>query len=168
MYIRKFLLVSYIVSVVFFFALVFRNKIVDLINIDNNRNNSLFELYIPRINLRHFVYAIDSSLNDVDYNVEILENSNLENNLFFLAAHSGSGSVSYFDDLVYLEKGDIIWISGYIKRYVFVVEKSFYIQKNGYFEANYNSDGNTLFLITCSLKYVDRQLIVKANLISQM
>ena len=161
------MIVSYIVSVLFLFTLICRNKLFDLINI-NYKDNSLFVLYIPRINLQQFVYTIDSSLNDVDYNVEILENSDLDNNLFFLASHSGGGRASYFDNLVYLEKGDIIWISGRIKKYVFVVEKSFYIQKNGNFEASYNSEGNTLFLVTCSLKYVDKQLIIRAKLISEV
>lgn len=162
------MLVSYIVSIIFSFGWLYRNKLFKLKEIfsDSYRDDEefLLEIYIPRIKLREVVYNIDSSLNKVDYHVEILNNSNLENNLFFLAAHSGSGRASYFDNLVFLEKGDIVWLSSDID-YAFVVVDKFYIQKDGYFEANYDSKGDTLFLITCSLRYVDKQLIVRAKLI---
>lgn len=159
------MLVSYIASVVIGLIFVYRSKLLDFIKINSNEENILLEIYIPRIKLKKCVYNIDSSLNDVDYNVEILEASDVANNLFFLAAHSGSGQASYFDDLVYLEKGDIIWVNKNEEKYGFVVEEMFYIQKDGYFNVSYNVEGNMLFLITCSLKYVDRQLIIRSRLI---
>lgn len=130
-----------------------------------NRDEVLFELVIPSINLRKKVYTIGSSLNDVDKNVEILDNSNINMKLFYLASHSGGGVASYFDKLVYLEIGDIVWLYGNDLELGFVVKDIFYISKNGYFEASYGSDGNVLFLITCSLEYVGKQLIVKADLV---
>ena len=163
------MLVSYIVSVVLIVILFYSNGLFlikeTLIEIKNNESDVLFNLYIPRIKLQERVYTIDSSLNDVDYHVEILEGSDLGNNLFFLASHSGSGRASYFDNLVYLEKGDIIWINSANEKFVFAVEDIFYIQKNGYFDACYNDKGDTLFLITCSLEYVDKQVVVRAKLI---
>lgn len=130
-----------------------------------NDKDILLELYIPRINLRKFVYNMNSSFNNVDYNVEILESSNLSNNLFFLASHSGGGQGSYFDELIYLEKGDFIDINIKDKKIIFVVNEIFYIEKNGTYNVSYNSKGNVLFLITCSLQYINKQLVVKATLV---
>ena len=128
------------------------------------KNNILFKFYIPRINLEKDVYTIDSGENDIDYNIEILEGSDMDKNLFFLAAHSGSGSASYFNELVDLDIGDIILIEkNNIKKY-FVIKDKFYITKNGYFE--YFSFENRLYLITCSLDYLDKQLVVESILIS--
>lgn len=131
----------------------------------DERDKVLFELVIPRIRLRKSVYNIGSSLNNVDKNVEILESSKINKNLFYLASHSGSGDASYFNNLIYLEIGDIIWLYGDNSSLGFVVRDMFYINKNGYFEASYGSDGNVLFLITCSLEYVGKQLIIKADLV---
>lgn len=130
-----------------------------------NIDEFLFELVIPSINLKRDVYNIDSSLNNVDKNVEILENSNISKKLFYLASHSGGGKASYFDCLIYLEVGDIIWLYGDDFELGFVVKSIFYINKTGYFEASYGIDGNALFLITCSLEYEGKQLIVKADLV---
>lgn len=126
----------------------------------------LFTLLIPKISLQEIVYTMDSKSNDVNYHVEILEGSIIERYLIFLAAHSGDGRASYFNDLVYLEKGDIILLKSTEMKLIYVVEEKFYIEKNGSFLAKYNNSGNTLFLITCSLRYVNRQLVIKAELVS--
>ena len=164
MFIRKFLIVNCIISII---LIIGWRCYEDMFKCNVINDEVLFEIYIPRINLRKLVYTMDSSLNNVDYNVEILKQSNLDNNLFFLASHSGGGDASYFDSLIYLEKGDFIFISLKDKRLSFIVEEMFYIQKNGYFEVNYVSEGNSLFLITCSLKYIDKQLIVKSKMICE-
>ena len=96
----------------------------------SNEDDVLLELFIPRINLRENVYTIDSSLNDVRYGVEILEDSDLDINLFFLAAHSGSGRVNYFNDLIYLEVGDVVLVIINGNRLSFVVSDMFYIQND--------------------------------------
>ena len=128
------------------------------------KDNILFKLYIPRIKLEKDVYTIDSSENNVDYNIEILDGSVIDKNLFFLAAHSGNGNASYFNKLIDLEVGDIIFIEkNNIKKY-FVIKDKFYITKNGYFE--YFSFENRLYLITCSLDYLDKQLVVESVLIN--
>lgn len=159
MFIRKFLKVSCIVSIVFILLFLYKNGCRSI------KEEFLLELYIPRIGLEKKVYTIDSKLNNVDMNVEILKSSNINKNLYFLASHSGGGKASYFDNLIFLEKGDIIWIISDGKRCCFVVQELFYIEKNGFFVTNYGDDGNTLFLITCSLNYVNKQLVVKSTLI---
>lgn len=125
----------------------------------------LFVVHIPRIDLEKNVYTIDSSKNDVDYNVQILEGSDVDNNFLFLAAHSGSGLASYFNRLVELEVGDIVWIDKGDKREYFVVETLFYIPKDGYLEYSPNENYGVLYLITCSLEYIDMQLVIKATFV---
>ena len=132
--------------------------------IDSN-NEVLLELYIPRISLRKYVYNMDSSKNNVNANVALLKGSDIGLNLYFLAAHSGGRRVSFFDDLVYLENGDIIWIYIGGKSLGYVVDDIYYIEKRGYFEANYSSNGNRLFLITCSLEDKSKQIVVTGKLV---
>ena len=105
---------------------VYLNEVVD--------DEMLLEIYIPRINLRKFVYNIDSSKNFVDYNVELLTESKLDKNLYFFASHSGGGSGSFFDNLVYLEKGDNIWINIDGNCLEEIVDNIFYIDLPEFFE----------------------------------
>ena len=122
-------------------------------------------LTIPSIKLSHSIYNMNSLLNNVDRNISILESTNLEKNIFYIASHSGGGDASYFDDIAHLEKGDMIYITKKDNTLIFVTEEIFYIQKRGTLEAMYSGYGNTLFLITCSLKYLDKQIIIKAKLV---
>lgn len=161
LFIKKYLLVSCILSVLFSLIWFFKDFVIN--NFDNCED-VLFEIFIPRINLHEKVYNINSSLNNVDYNVEILKSSDFINDLYFLAGHSGGGRASLFDDLFKLEKGDLVFIYYKGRKKVFVVEDLFYIKKDGYFEISYVEYG-FLYLITCSLKYFDKQLIVKSKLI---
>ena len=163
MYIRRYLIVSYIVSLIFSISLLYYDECLSLFILD--REEELLVLDIPRIKLRRKVYNIGSKNNNVDYNIEILNNSNIENDLYFIASHSGSGRASYFDDLVYLSVGDLISLKSNDSIIVFVVKDMYYIDKNGYFNVSYNINGRELFLITCSLNYINRQLIVRAELI---
>ena len=125
----------------------------------------MLKLEIPSINLKENVYDMNSVLNDVDYHVEILESSRFDNNLFFLAGHSGAGSSSYFNDLIFLERGDIIWIIYHGNKYFYVVDRMYSISKNGYMMVNLD-ESNTLYLITCSLENSDKQIVVRADLVS--
>lgn len=162
LFIKKFLLVSCIVSILFSFIWFCKDFIIGNLNKDEQ---VLFEIFIPRINLCEKVYTMDSSLNDVDYNVEILKSSDFNRDLYFLAGHSGGGRASLFDELFRLEKGDLVYIYYKNKNKVFVVEELFYIKKDGYFEKYYDNGVGFLYLITCSLKYFNKQLIVKSKLI---
>lgn len=159
MCIRRYLIVSYIVSLVFGISLLY----YDSYFID--KDEELFVIDIPRIGLRRNVYNIGSKNNNVDYNIELLDTSNIENDLYFLASHSGSSRASYFDDLIYLEVGDLISLKNKDNVLIFVVKDMYYIDKSGYFNVSYNKKGKELFLITCSLNYINRQFIVISELI---
>lgn len=184
MYIRKFLLVSCIASGIVVSLLYGKNvgsndvksayrdrgfsKFMMVVNgIRGNvkeEDDYLFELYIPKIDLLRRVYDFGNKLNNVDINVELLEASIKESNLYFLASHSGGGQASYFDDLIYLEIGDVIFLKYRDKNLSYVVDKIFYIEKNGYFEVE--DRDNRLFLITCSLTNSKEQLVIRGQMMN--
>ena len=64
----------------------------------------LFKLEIPTINLNKNIYPIDSPLNNIEKNIEILKYSNIEKNFIILASHSGNNSNTYFNNIVNLNK----------------------------------------------------------------
>lgn len=128
-------------------------------------HETLLEIEIPSIDLKESVYTMDSTFNNVNQHVQILEQSNLEDNFIFLAAHSGNSEVSYFNSLVNLEIGDMIQIRMSDQVLSFVVEEIFYIPKIGYIELTSDVMKDMLFLITCSLEYYGMQLVVRSCLI---
>ena len=74
-------------------------------NYVNNNEEVIGTLTINKINLSKDIYKINSSHNNVDENVTIL---NDDNNLIVLAAHSGPGYIAFFNNLDKLEFNDII------------------------------------------------------------
>lgn len=120
-------------------------------------------LEIPCINLNQLIYDINSEQNDVNSHVEILKNSNIYKNLYFFAGHSGNGKVSYFNEIENLRVGDMIFVYLVDKKLSFIVNEIYLIPKKGYLIVD-NDAYNTLFLITCSLAFDNKQLVVQANL----
>ena len=126
-----------------------------------NQKEYLFVLNIPKIGLVQNIYSIDSIYNHVDLNVELLSDSSLEDNLFFLAGHSGNGDNCFFNHLVDLEYGDVIHLDFFNYVLYYEVEDIYYIVKNGTMDVEILS--NTLYLVTCSLVYPYQQLVIKCK-----
>ena len=66
-------------------------------------------LEIPKIKFRRGFYNIDSSLNTVEANIEIIKGSEMPdvtNGNLIIAGHSGTGWKAFFKDLYKLEVGD--------------------------------------------------------------
>ena len=127
------------------------------------REKEILVLSIPKINFLRKVYSLDSEFNNVDLNVELLGESDIFRNIFFLAGHSGSGDNCYFNDLVMLEIGDMVIISLDDRDLLYRISDIYYVDKVGYMDVRV--DDNSLFLITCSLVYLDKQLVVVGSLI---
>ena len=120
---------------------------------------------IPKIHLKKNVYNINSKLNNISKNIKILPNSNINRNYFLLAAHSGNNINTYFNDLIYLSVEDKIYIQIKNKIYTYSINNIYYINKTGYLEID-EDNSDTLTLITCSLKYKNKQLIIESKLIN--
>lgn len=152
------------------------NKIQVNGNDKNDNKNNVKEatekfiavIEIPKINLRNGIYEKNSLLNNVDKNVQILKDSsfpNEKNGNVILAAHSGSGKVAYFKNLVKLEKNDNINIYYDNNIYSYKVEKIYKVDKTGKIELEDHSS-SILTLITCDQQDKSKQIVVIAIQVS--
>ena len=91
-------------------------------------------LKIPKINLERGLVNPNSYLNNIDYNVQILNNSAMpdeRNGNVMLAAHSGNARVSYFRNLDKLSIYDVVTIDYKGKNYTYKVVNIYDIDKTG-------------------------------------
>lgn len=131
-----------------------------------NKINYIAILKIPKINLERGLVNPNSYLNNVNYNVEILDDSdmpNVENGNVILAAHSGNSRISYFKNLDKLDIGDEISIDYQNKIYTYKVTDKYLIEKTGTAEIIDNKNKNTLTLITCKHN-TNNQIVIIAEL----
>ncbi len=131
-----------------------------------NKIEYIAVIKIPKINLIRGLVDRNSYLNNISYNVEILDDSNMpdeENGNVILAAHSGNASISYFQDLDKLVVGDKVTIDYKGKTYNYKVVRIYDIEKKGTLNLNRNNDISTLTLITCRHN-TNNQIIVICEL----
>lgn len=127
-------------------------------------------LEIPDIFLKKGLLNINDKYNDVAYNIQVLSQSKMPdiiNSNLILASHNGNSNVSYFKDLSKLTKGSLIYIYYQGTKYIYKLNNSYEIKKNG--EANIIRDRtvNTLTLITCKDNSDTEQVIYIAYLIAK-
>lgn len=124
-------------------------------------NKYLGIIEIPKINLKRYLYDIDSSQNDVDKNIEILKDSDMPNvrggNLI-LAGHNGNSAVGHFKNLHKVTLGDKVVINYNNINYTYEISKIYDVLKTGSVAIKRNKNKNTITLITCLGS--DKQLVV--------
>ena len=124
-------------------------------------------LEIPKIKFRRGFYNIDSKLNTVEANIEIIKGSEMPdvtNGNLIIAGHSGTGWKAFFKDLYKLEVGDeaIVTYAGINYKYKIT---NIYKEKNtGTVSIKRNYDKTTLTLITCTKDDSSTQSIYIAKL----
>lgn len=124
-------------------------------------------LEIPKIKFRRGFYNIDSKLNTVEANIEIIKGSEMPdvtNGNLIIAGHSGTGWKAFFKDLYKLEVGDeaIVTYAGINYKYKIT---NIYKEKNtGTVSIKRNYDKTTLTLITCTKDDSSTQTIYIAEL----
>ncbi len=124
-------------------------------------------LEIPKIKFRRGFYNIDSKLNTVEANIEIIKGSEMPdvtNGNLIIAGHSGTGWKAFFKDLYKLEVGDeaIVTYAGINYKYKIT---NIYKEKNtGTVSIKRNYDKTTLTLITCTKDDSSTQSIYIAEL----
>ena len=151
------------------------NKVTDKI-IDNNIDEDITEekdlinyiavVEIPKIKLVRGLVDKNDSLNNVDYNIQILKESTMPNvdySNLYLAAHSGSSSVSYFKYLDRLIYNDEVYIYYQNIKYIYKVVKLYEIDKNGYAEIQRRGSTKHLILVTC-IDGTEKQLVIICDL----
>ena len=123
-----------------------------IVNNGKNNEHSIGEIRIPKIGLKRKLYDINSSQNNVDENVTILNGSILPgegNSIIFLAAHSGNGENAYFDKVKYLDEGDSINLFYNNINYNYEVLKKKEVPKTGHISGIWNYS-DEIVLTTCS------------------
>ena len=144
-------------------------KSISTANLERNTNTSYIStvskeendeiigtLTIDKLNLSKNIYNINSSHNNVEENVTIL---NDDINLIVLAAHSGPGYIAFFNDLDKLELNDNINLTYKGKDLVYKVTNIEEQAKDGTIEIN-KTNKQRLILTTCSKKDKNKQLVI--------
>ncbi len=119
-------------------------------------------LKIPKINLERGLVNRNSYLNNVNYNVEILKDSSMPDEIngnVILAAHSGNARVSYFRNLDKLSIGDKVSLDYKGITYNYKVVNIYDIEKTGTALIKRNYKTSTLTLITCRHN-TNKQIVV--------
>ena len=125
-------------------------------------------LEIPAIDLRKGIVDVNSAYNDISYNVEIINPSDMPdipNTNLILASHSGSSRVSFFKHLNRLNKGDLAIIYYKNVKYTYEVNSIENEYKNGTITIRRSNNKNTLTLTTCSPTDKTKQIVIICNLI---
>lgn len=124
--------------------------------------DKLGKLSIESLNINELIYQIGSEENTVDKHVTILKESILpdkEKSIVFLAAHSGTGENSYFENLKNITVNTIVKLTINKKEYKYIVKEIWEDRKDGFININ-KEDKNQLILTTCSPFNKNKQLIV--------
>lgn len=134
-------------------------------NIDNQIDaENIGYLKIEKINLSQPLYKKESIHNNVEENITILEESIMpteKESIVFLAAHSGTGPIAYFEKLKDLALGDTIELKYKNNIYVYKVINIWEEPKTGYIHVNKNKN-NQLILTTCSPENDNNQLVINS------
>ena len=135
-------------------------------NINNNYIEIIGKLEIKKLNINKPLYEIYNDKNNIEENIEILKESILPPNnksIVFLAAHSGTSNISYFNELDKLEKKDIIELTINNKVYIYEVKDKYRQKKKGYININKEKE-NQLILTTCDPNNEKYQLIINSTI----
>ncbi len=128
--------------------------------------NYIAVLKIPKINLERGLVDPNSYLNNVNYNLEILDGSSMpdqaKSNLI-IAGHSGNSRISFFKNLNKLVISDEIFIDYKNNTYEYKVVDIYEIEKTGIAEIIKNQNATTLTLITCKHN-TNKQIVIIAEL----
>lgn len=132
--------------------------------------NYIAVLEIPKISLKRGLVDINSRKNNVNYNIEILDPSdmpNITNGNLILASHSGSGRVAFFRNLYKMEIDDYSYIYYENEKYTYQVTKIYEEDKDGLITLKRNKDKTTLTMITCSQTNKTKHIVVISEFVSK-
>ena len=161
-----------------------KESIKEFYNIEDNENDSNIKtqekeevkeqkiinyiavLKIPKINLVRGLVEPSSYLNNVNYNLEFLDESDMpdkSNGNVIIAGHSGNSRISFFKNLYKLVIGDEIFIDYKNDTYKYQIVDIYEIEKTGTAEIIKKENTTTITLITCKHN-TNKQIIIIAEL----
>lgn len=141
--------------------------------VKEDNNNYIYEEYlgvldIPKINFYKGFYSKTSSLNNVQFNLYVLKESDypdVVNGNLIIAGHSGNYNNSYFNDLYKLSIDDTVTVHYQEKDYIYKITKIYNEKKTGTVRILRNRNKTSLTLITCTNGDNYHQTIYIAELI---
>ena len=119
-------------------------------------------LEIPKIGFNKGFYKKESSLNNVKFNIKIIDVSDYpdkEKGNVIIIGHSGNYSNSYFGNLYQLANGDTADITYNGKKYKYKIDNIYTDIKDGTVTIYRDQNKSTLTLITCTKDDETRQTI---------
>ena len=135
----------------------------EIIGINNKiQEKPIGRLEIKKINLIKPIYKETSRKNNVEENITILNGSispEESNSIFFLAAHSGSGPIAFFNNLDQLTEGDQVILIYKNNHYQYIVKNKWNQRKDGTIHVPKEKE-NQLILTTCSKDKKGYQFII--------
>ena len=140
---------------------------------NNNQNveNYIAYLRIPKIELNRGFYNTTSTLNNVNKNIYVHPASTFPNNVsgnnLILASHSGSSSISYFKKLYKLELEDDVYLEYNGKTYHYKIKNIYTVLKDGTVALRVKQNVSTISLITCTKGDSKTQTIYICELINE-
>src|SRR5574344_499476 len=127
-------------------------------------------LEIPSIGIKRGFLNINDKNNVVNKNIQVIEKSDMpdiKNGNLIIAAHSGSGRVSYFKNLYKLATSDTAYIHYNGVKYTYSVVNRYEVEKTGEVVIKRNNDKTTLTLISCSQTDKTKQIVYILELVGQ-
>lgn len=128
-------------------------------------------LEIPKVDLKRGLVAKNSKYNNVNRNIMTLKEStypNVEKGNLILAAHSGSGYISFFKNLYKLKVKDIANVYYNNVKYTYEITNIYLQDKVGHLYIYRDRNKTTLTLITCTKNNKKKQTVYIAELVSQV
>ena len=137
--------------------------------INEENDNYIGILEIPKINLKKGVVDKTSSSNNVNKNIYTLKETTLPdeqiNSHIILASHSGNSYVSFFKDLSKLEMKDNIYFYYKGVKYIYEISNKYEVEKTGTISLKINNRSD-ITLITC-ISGTNKQVVYVGNLIDK-
>lgn len=133
--------------------------------------NYIAVLEIPSIKLKRGLVDYKSKYNNVKYNIQIIEHSqmpDIENSNLILAGHNGTSSVSFFNDLDKLKEDSLVYVYYNNIKYIYKINNNYEVNKDGKVEIIRNRNKTTITLITCKKDSKDKQLVYIGYLVDKV
>lgn len=123
---------------------------------------------IPKIKLKRGLVDKNSKYNNVNYNIQILSESqmpDIPNSNLILASHSGNSNISYFKNVNKLVLDDEVIIYYKNKTYKYKIYDIFEVEKTGEIKMQYINNKN-ITLITC-IPNTNKQVVLLGKLFEE-
>lgn len=129
--------------------------------------NYIGTLEVPKVGLKKGFLDINSTDNDVDKNIAIMNGSdypNVSKGNLIIAGHSGTAWNSFFNQLYQLTNGDVVYIYYQNVKYTYQIVNIYEQPKVGTVNVYRDGTKTTLTLITCTKDSSTTQTIYIAEL----